>query len=86
MNRLLFGSGFPLVAPQEAVAAIYSINTYTHGTNLPGIPRPQLQAIVEQQAAQFLGLKAPAVETTHAYTVEADDDSVVPPPTGASAR
>jgi len=80
LHRLLFGSGFPLASPQEAITAIYSVNTYSHGTNLPGIPRPLLQAIVEQQAAQFLGLHGPSTASSFTYSIEADDDSVVPPP------
>ena len=79
LGKLLFGSGFPLGLPRDTVSAIYSINTFAHGTNLPGIARQHLQALVEQQAANFLGLKASPAEAP-AYSIEGDDDAILPPP------
>lgn len=79
LGKLLFGSGFPLGQPRETVAAIYSVNTLIHGTNLPGIARQHLQALVEHQAAAFLGLKMSAADMP-AYSIEGDEDAILPPP------
>jgi len=59
MDRLLFGSDFPFTTPQTAIHNIYSVNTITHGTHLPTIPREQLRRVVERDALACLGLKPP---------------------------
>ena len=62
MDRLLFGSDYPFVSPQDAIVTIYSINTLTHGTHLPCIPRERLRGIIEREALKCLGLERPAGE------------------------
>ncbi len=59
MDRLLLGSDFPFNTPKAAIHNIYSVNTVTHGTHLPMIPREQLRGIVERDALACLGLKRP---------------------------
>ena len=34
MDKLLFGSGFPFDTPAKAIEALYSVNSYSHGTQL----------------------------------------------------
>ena len=58
-SRLLFGSDFPFTTPEQAIHNIYSVNTVTHGTHLPVVPREQLRSIVERDALACLGLEAP---------------------------
>ncbi len=57
MDRLLFGSDFPLCTPQKAITTIYSVNTLTQGTMLPSVPREQLRSIVERDVLEALGLR-----------------------------
>ena len=59
MGSLLFGSDFPFTTPQEAILAIYSVNTLTHGTMLPTIPREKLRSIVERDALGCLNIPSP---------------------------
>ena len=59
IDKLLFGSDFPFNTPEEAIVAIYSINTLTQGTLLPTIPREQLRGIVERDALSCLGINKP---------------------------
>ncbi len=59
MDSLLFGSDFPFTTPQTAIHNIYSVNTVTHGTNLPTVPREQLRSVVERDTLACLGLKKP---------------------------
>lgn len=59
MDRLLFASNFPYDTPQAVIERIYSINTFTHGTQLPAIPRQFLRAIVERDALTCLGIVRP---------------------------
>jgi hypothetical protein len=69
MDRLLFGSDFPYRSPAACIEALYSINQFSQGTNLPAIPREQLRGIVERDALTLLGIErgarnlAPAAAT-----------------------
>lgn len=56
-DRLLFGSGFPMAEPQEAIMACYSVNSIGQGTNLPSVPREQIRTIIERDALTCLGLR-----------------------------
>jgi predicted TIM-barrel fold metal-dependent hydrolase len=76
MDKLLFASGFPFGTPEDAIEAIYSVNTYSHGTHLPSIPRAQIRAIVERDSLACLGIeteiavrKAPSPEDSTAGMV-----------------
>lgn len=62
MGQLLFGSDFPFMTPEQAIVAIYSINSFAQGTSLPSIPREQLRQIVEHNALESLGIEPPAGE------------------------
>jgi len=56
MDKLLFGSGFPRQTPAKVIEAAYSINTFSHGTQLPSIPRTQIRGIVERDSLTCLGI------------------------------
>jgi predicted TIM-barrel fold metal-dependent hydrolase len=61
MDKLLFGSDFPHRAPAACIEALYSVNTFTHGSNLQPVPREQLRGIVERDALTLLGIEGPAL-------------------------
>lgn len=56
MDKLLFGSGFPFDTPAKAIEALYSVNSYSHGTHLPSVPRSLIRGIVERDALACLGI------------------------------
>ncbi|MFG0328270.1 MAG: amidohydrolase family protein [Phycisphaerales bacterium] len=60
-DKILFASNFPQETPEAAIERIYSLNSYSHGTNLPAIPRQQLRSIVERDSLNCLGLARPGV-------------------------
>ena len=61
-EKLLFASGWPAETPAKAIETIYSVNGFSHGTQLPSIPRPQLRSIVERDLPTVLGMPiAPSV-------------------------
>lgn len=64
MDRLLFGSDFPYASAAECIEALYSINQFCHGTNLPTIPREQLRRIVERDALNLLGIEVRSAAST----------------------
>jgi len=57
IDRLLFGSGFPLSTPQQAIESLYSVNVSIKGTPLPPIPRARVKEIVERDAFACLGIE-----------------------------
>jgi predicted TIM-barrel fold metal-dependent hydrolase len=57
MDRLLFGSGFPHEMPARAIESLYRVNGFSHGTQLPAVPRAQIRGIVERDAIACLGIE-----------------------------
>ena len=43
IDKVLFASGWPVETPSKAIETIYSVNSFSQGTQLPSIPRPQLR-------------------------------------------
>jgi predicted TIM-barrel fold metal-dependent hydrolase len=69
MDKLLFASNFPFTSAATCIEALYSINQFCHGTNLPTIPREQLRRIVERNTLDLLRIPhttgaAPRVAST----------------------
>jgi hypothetical protein len=58
MPKLLFGSNFPHENPAKAIEALYSVNTFSLGRQLPAVPRSQVRSIVERDALSCLGIDA----------------------------
>jgi hypothetical protein len=56
IDKLLFGSDFPHTSVAECIEALYSVNRFAQGTNLPVVPREDLRGIVEREALNLLGL------------------------------
>jgi hypothetical protein len=57
MNKLMFGSGFPYDTPARVIETLYTLNSYSHGTHLPSIPRAQIRAIIERDSLACLGIE-----------------------------
>ena len=55
-DKLLFASGWPSHTPAKAIETIYSVNKFSHGTQLPSVPRPHLSSIVERDLPTVLGM------------------------------
>lgn len=75
MDKLLFGSDFPHRSPATCIEALYTINQFTHASNLQSIPREQLRGIVERDTLALLGIETPtAPNAKPKSTIFADDD------------
>lgn len=75
LDKLLFGSDFPHRSPATCIEALYSINQFSHGSNLQPIPREHLRGIVERDALQLLGIGGPATPTAKTKSpIFADDE------------
>ncbi len=82
IDRLLFGSGFPMSTPQQAIESLYSVNVSIKGTPLPPIPRARVKEIVERDALTCLGINHANISssTSNAFSetkakATADDDT-----------
>jgi predicted TIM-barrel fold metal-dependent hydrolase len=58
IDKLMFGSGFPHETPARAIEALYSVNSYCHGSQLPSVPRTLIKGIVERNALECMGIDA----------------------------
>ena len=75
MEKLLFGSDFPYRSPAACIEALYSVNQFSHGSNLQAIPREALRGIVERDALQLLGIGGPPPRGSKPnQAIFADDD------------
>jgi predicted TIM-barrel fold metal-dependent hydrolase len=76
MDKLLFGSDFPYTSAAAGIEALYSINQFAHGTNLPTIPRQHLRNIVERDALELLGIESAGAASQRPASSVFEDDEV----------
>ncbi len=77
MNKLLFGSGFPFDTPAKAIEAMYSVNSYSHGTQLPSVPRSQIRGIVERDSLACLGIDSEVISRRPASVNGVEDPATI---------
>lgn len=78
MDKILFGSGFPVTSASVVIEELFSIAHLYHGTNLPSVPREQLRRIVERDALALLGIPSPlpaAPAAREAVTIQDELDA-----------
>jgi predicted TIM-barrel fold metal-dependent hydrolase len=56
MDKLLFGSGFPMSNAGECIEALLGFNMRLADTNLPTVPRGNIQNIIERDTLELLGI------------------------------
>jgi uncharacterized protein len=56
-DRILFGSDFPFFTPEQTVVGLRGVNALTEGTALPRVPESLIEAILERDPFQVLGLR-----------------------------
>jgi hypothetical protein len=56
MDKLLFGSGFPVSMPGNCIETLLGFNRMLADTNLPIVPREKLRNIIERDTITVLGL------------------------------
>jgi predicted TIM-barrel fold metal-dependent hydrolase len=60
LDKLLFGSDYPIATPAETAAGLRSVNAPLAGTSLPPVPLDEVEAIIERDPLPLLGLGRPA--------------------------
>lgn len=57
MNKLLFGSGFPLSTAGQCIETLLGLNMLLADTNLPTVPRNNIRNIIERDTLGLLGIE-----------------------------
>lgn len=60
LDKLVFGSDFPMGGPTAMREALLRVNDIAAGTGMPRIPDAALTAIVERDSLRLIGIDAPA--------------------------
>ncbi|HIJ54327.1 MAG TPA: amidohydrolase family protein [Planctomycetes bacterium] len=71
MDKLLFGSGFPSSSAGECIEALLGFNMRLADTNLPTVPRGNIQSIIERDTLALLGIKDKGTTTEKERSVSA---------------
>jgi predicted TIM-barrel fold metal-dependent hydrolase len=59
LEKLLFGSDFPIATPAETAAGLRAVNDPIAGTALPAVPLDAIEAIITRDPLPLLGLARP---------------------------
>jgi uncharacterized protein len=59
LDKLLFGSDFPVATPAETAAGLLSVNQPIEGTRLPAVPLDKIEELIERDPLPLLGLEHP---------------------------
>lgn len=57
MEKLLFGSDYPVTTPGESLSRIRKVNALVEGTKLPRVPEEEIEGIIHRDALKILGIK-----------------------------
>jgi len=56
LGRLLLGSDYPFTTPQSTMVALRKVNEMVEGTRLPRIPEAKLEALINRDTLDLLGI------------------------------
>ena len=56
MDKLLFGSGFPLGNAGECIETLLGFNMLLADTQLPTVPRASIRNVIERDSLELLGI------------------------------
>jgi len=57
MDKLLFGSDYPVTTPKEAVEGLRNVNYFLEGTKFPRISKEEIEKIIHRNKLAELGLE-----------------------------
>ena len=60
LDKLLFGSDFPIATPAETAAGLRRVNEPIEGTRLPPVPLDKIEELIERDPLPLLGLERPS--------------------------
>ncbi len=56
MDKLLFGSDFPIATIEETIEALRTANRFAEGTGMPQVPEDDIEALIHRDSLSLLGL------------------------------
>ncbi|HUR09529.1 MAG TPA: amidohydrolase family protein, partial [Nonomuraea sp.] len=56
LDKLVFGSDYPVATPQETIDGLLTVNRFTPGTSLPRVPEHKLHEIINRDTLALLGI------------------------------
>jgi predicted TIM-barrel fold metal-dependent hydrolase len=56
LDKLLFGTDFPVTTVQETIDALRNVNQIVEGTRLPRVPEEAIEGIIHRDSLSLLGL------------------------------
>ena len=57
MDKLLFGSDFPIATVEETIGALRTANRFAEGTGMPRVPADDIEALIHRDSLSLLGLE-----------------------------
>jgi hypothetical protein len=69
MDKLLFGSGYPQANAGQCMETLLGFNKLLADTNLPTVPRVDIQGIIERDTLELLGIRSGAYPLPQAPSV-----------------
>jgi hypothetical protein len=60
LDKLLFGSDFPIATPDETIDGLRRVNDIVVGTALPPVPLDRIEELIHRDPLPLLGLERPA--------------------------
>jgi predicted TIM-barrel fold metal-dependent hydrolase len=60
LDKLLFGSDFPIATPGETAAGLRAVNDPIAGTRLPPVPLDKIEELIQRDPLPLLGLERPS--------------------------
>jgi len=79
MDKLLFGSGFPLSTAGPCIETLLGFNMLLADTNLPTVPRDNIKNIIERDTLGLLGIKHGAADAAEQKTQIAKEQKIKEP-------
>ena len=52
LDKLVFGSDYPVATPQETMDGLLAVNQFTPGTSLPRVPEEKLHQIIHRDTLE----------------------------------
>ena len=56
IDKLIFGSDYPVATPQETLDGTLAVNRILEGTGLPRVPEDELRAALQRDTLELLGV------------------------------
>lgn len=57
LDKLLFGSDYPINSPSNTIAGLKRVNEILQGTNFPRVPEDEVNAIIHRDSLKILSLE-----------------------------